>query len=450
MPESPSALLRKVAGVHEAVLNEVPHERPRYTALGGLLVGTAVMSIVSSFLALRWVIDATPLAAFVAVVWGLMILTLDRWLVTSVNGNRGADRVWIYLPRMLMAVLIGVVIAEPLVLSVFDREIEEKIHTERIDTLAKSESSLRRCNPVAGTAEAAQETDTAACQEYRLALPDPGVEMAALAAYQAQARDLETSLKADTKALAELESEARRECAGESGEGLTGKVGLGPNCHALLSEADQYRRTHDIDTKGRQLSVLRETIRQKQLKLSDVQVRSANRRDAAIETRLAEAKAADNGDGMVARLSALQRLTEENGTVAAATWLLRLLIVLIDVLPALARLLMGNTAYDRIIAYQAEQSIRTQFVVAQNRRSLTLARERLMLERSELEIAIAREQFELDASIDRLLVDSRRASLISRRATELRGEGDRTLAGELAPRPVPATPDDRNHPSLDG
>ncbi|MFG1892331.1 DUF4407 domain-containing protein [Micromonospora sp. NPDC049051] len=432
--------LRTVVGVQEAVLDKVPNERPRYTALGGLVLGASLLAVVSMFAAMRWVTDSWTVSLVVALIWGAMILTFDRWLVTSVSGATNRfGRLSSYLPRILMAALMGVVIAEPLVLTIFQREVEHEVSRDRMRTLQEYESRLRLCNPVAGTAEAAKQPDSTTCQGYLLVVPDPGAALVALTGYQAQADQLQESVDAGAKALDQLEAQARQECTGEGGTALTGKAGEGPNCRRLRADADRLRAEQTSETA--RLSNLRRLIQDRQKALSQVQESAAEARNVAIKRLVQSQEAALGPIGLIDRLSALQRLGSDSNNVTAATWLLRLLIMLIDVLPALARLVMGTTAYDRIVAYHSELAVQTQFAVAENQRRLVLADEELARERKELELAVLREQIELNASIDRLLVDSHRASLISRRATEIRGASKSISAADL--------PEKRDRPSIE-
>ncbi|WFE58615.1 DUF4407 domain-containing protein [Micromonospora sp. WMMD712] len=432
--------LRALAGVQEEVLNFVPNERPRYTALGGVVVGASLLAVVSMFAAMRWVTDSWVVALVVSMFWGAMILTLDRWLVTSVSGSTSrAGRLGSYVPRILMAALMGVVIAEPLVLTIFQREVEQEVSLDRMRSLQEYESKLRLCNPVAGTSEAARQPDPAACQGYLLVVPDPGAALVALAGYQAQADEMQKSVDAGAKELDQIETRAWQECNGEQGAGLSGSPGEGPNCKRLRADADRLRA--EQTKKAARLSDLRELIRDRQASLSEVQESAAQERNAAIRRLVRSQEAALGPIGLIDRLSALQRLGSESSSVAAAAWLLRLLIMLIDVLPAFVRLVMGTTDYDRIVAYRSELAVQTQFAVAENHRDLVLADEELARERKELELAVLRERIELDASIDRLLVDSHRASLISRRATELRSASKSISAADL--------PEKRDHPSVE-
>ncbi|GIG93228.1 DUF4407 domain-containing protein [Plantactinospora endophytica] len=422
------------------MLNNVPNERPRYTALGGLVLGSSLLAVVSMFAAMRWATDSWIVALVVALIWGAMILTIDRWLVTSVSGATSlVARLSSYLPRILMAALLGAVIAEPLVLAIFEREIAQEVSLDRMQSLQEYESKLRLCNPVAGTAEAAKPPDPTACQDYLLVVPDPGAALVALTGYQAQADALQKSVDAGAEELDQLEARARRACNGSGGAALTGEAGEGLNCRHLHADADRLRAEQTSETA--RLSDLRRLIQDRQTSLSQVQESAAEARNAAIERLVQSQEAALGPAGLIDRLSALQRLGSDSGNVAAATWLLRLLITLINVLPAFARLVMGTTAYDRIVAYHSEIAVRTQFAVAENRRDLILADEELARERKELELAVLREQIELEASIDRLLVDSRRANLISRRATELRGASGSISAADL--------PEKRDHPSIE-
>jgi hypothetical protein len=389
------------------------------------------------YAAMRWVTDAWPIALAGALIWGAMILALDRWLVTSVSGTTsGVGRLTIYVPRIVMATLVSVVIAEPLILAAFKPAIEQQVTLERMRSLQENESMLRLCNPVPGTAEVALRPDPANCRSYRLAGPDPGADLTALTGYEAMAASLQKEIDARATDLDRSELQARRECNGTDGGTLTGRAGVGPNCVRLRAAAGALRAEQSDEKK--RLSDLRRLIEQKQATLLQVQKSAAEARTESIRNLVQQQRAAQGPIGLLERLSALQRLGDQNGYVVAATWLVRLMIMLIDVLPALARLVMGTTAYDRIVAHHAEVAVRTQFAVAENRSHLILADEQLARERKELEIAVQRERIELEAGIDRLLVDSRRAGLISRRATELRGAGRSLPAADVSDHDQPS------------
>ncbi|WP_442943013.1 DUF4407 domain-containing protein [Nocardia sp. NBC_01503] len=70
----------------------VPEERPRFVRLGATLLISFALVAVSMFVALN-LIGAPPSWAFpIAVVWGNVILNLDRWPVERLQFQRARKR----------------------------------------------------------------------------------------------------------------------------------------------------------------------------------------------------------------------------------------------------------------------------------------------------------------------------------------------------------------------
>ncbi len=66
------------------------------------------------------------LAIPVAVFWGLVIMGIDRWLITSMPID-GSRKFAMAVPRVLLAVLLGTLISTPLVLRIFQSEINAQM-----------------------------------------------------------------------------------------------------------------------------------------------------------------------------------------------------------------------------------------------------------------------------------------------------------------------------------
>src|SRR5690606_1310656 len=75
--------------------------------------------------------------------WGLAIFNMDRYIVSSIKKTgSGNHQIMQALPRILLAIMIGIVISRPLELKIFDKEIRQKLKTsylngqrDKIDTL---------------------------------------------------------------------------------------------------------------------------------------------------------------------------------------------------------------------------------------------------------------------------------------------------------------------------
>jgi len=116
-----------LSGVHEETLGLVPTQRARFESLGWAVLITSCMAAISMWFALASAVGINGILALpVALFWGLVIMGIDRWLITSMPVG-GARKLAMALPRLALAVLLGTLISTPLVLRVFQSEINAQI-----------------------------------------------------------------------------------------------------------------------------------------------------------------------------------------------------------------------------------------------------------------------------------------------------------------------------------
>lgn len=361
--------LRWLAGVNEELLGWVPGERAKYTALGGVVLGTATIAALSMSMALTEVHGGFHVLIVLPVlIWGMFIANLDRWLVSSATDGWWGRRAVLFLPRLALAFAFGVVIAEPLVLRVFQTAIEEHVHQERADEVAALESSFTRCNPEpTADAETTATANDARCAQFRLSL---GSEFAAVQADLDAKRKTEatltTTIQTWSTEQARRDTLASNECAGTPGPGTTGRPGRGPECELREQEAADYRESHPVAEQEERLRVLRDDIGELEARLNTSQQHHEGDRTAAIAGKVAELRASHGSIGLLERLAALHTLNSNNDFLAAATWFIRLFFIAIDCLPVLVKFLSGQTRYDELVELHSQsaqrvygQSVRT-------------------------------------------------------------------------------------------
>ncbi|GAA3431512.1 DUF4407 domain-containing protein [Kutzneria kofuensis] len=360
---------RSLTGADEQLLDLVPTERPKYTALGGVVFGTATIAALSMTMALSEVVGGFQLSLLAfGLVWGAFVLNLDRWLVTSSVGTRWHRRVTVLLPRLVLAFFFGVVIAEPLVLRVFEPAIEQYINDQRQQDARNLTSLLLRCNPDptadAQTRQAAQGAD---CAHHQLDLQAAPAAMAQeLAGYQNQADQLRQDIDATNKEQSARDELARNECAGTPGPGTTGKAGRGRECIEREKEANDYRSTHPTADKQATLAGLNDKITKLRATLDTSQRTYQAARDAAVRQQVDELVAHQGPIGLLERFRALDELTSANLFLTTATWFIRLFFIGVDCLPVLVKLFGGVTTYEELVDMQTvsakrvfEQKVRT-------------------------------------------------------------------------------------------
>lgn len=137
------------AGVNNRLLNECDTEHSKYFAIGATVFFTACFAAVSGAYALFFVFSGSNYAVWTSVcfgiLWGMTIFNIDRYLVISIKKeNKPGKELITALPRILLAIMIGVVIARPLELKIFDKEISEGLkqyYLENQQTLNQTANS---------------------------------------------------------------------------------------------------------------------------------------------------------------------------------------------------------------------------------------------------------------------------------------------------------------------
>jgi Domain of unknown function (DUF4407) len=294
------------SGARPEVLKRTPSEDPNCIGLGSAVISTATFAAASSTAALAMALRKPFLFMLpIGFAWGLVIMSLDRWLVATAGGASARGKVLVLLPRMLLAGFIGLVIAEPLLLTIFDSEIQAKAVELRTRDATVHEAQL--------------------AAKYGPLLEQVDKRRASL---QRQLKERETTAQARYR-------DAIGEAEGTSGTQL---VGRGP---VFVEKWRAYKREQAI------LDRLR---RQTNDELARLRARSQQIQQAWDRAKADAEAAISRNNGLLLRISALDALAHENRMVGISTWVLRLFIVLIDCLAVLVKAIQalgGPRPYDK-------------------------------------------------------------------------------------------------------
>jgi hypothetical protein len=138
------------SGAHVDTLKKYPIEHNKYVGIGATIFFTALFASLSGGYAMYFVFNGDAFAVGFAILfgllWGTAIFNMDRYIVSSINKEGTTNQQIIQAsPRILLAIMIGIVISRPLELKVFDKEIRQKLKTaylkgqhSKIDTLQKT------------------------------------------------------------------------------------------------------------------------------------------------------------------------------------------------------------------------------------------------------------------------------------------------------------------------
>lgn len=125
------------AGVNRKILRQCPTDYAKYAGIGGTILFTALMAMLSGGYAMSTIFTdenkepIIPVAILFGVFWGLLIFNLDRFIVNTMysDGKHTISKGEFIagLPRIIIAIFLGVVISMPLELKIFEDEIKIKI-----------------------------------------------------------------------------------------------------------------------------------------------------------------------------------------------------------------------------------------------------------------------------------------------------------------------------------
>ncbi len=117
------------AGTHQQLLKDYPSEHTKYAGLGGVILATFALASLSAGYAIYSVFNNSLWAVAFAILWGLIIFNFDRFLVSTMRkyGVSRSKQLWMAVPRIVLALLIGVTIARPLELKIFEKEVDTKV-----------------------------------------------------------------------------------------------------------------------------------------------------------------------------------------------------------------------------------------------------------------------------------------------------------------------------------
>jgi hypothetical protein len=132
--------LWKCAGSDSQILKYAPFsDHIKAAGIGGVVLATTVMATVAMGFAMHTIFGENTkhghtgnwlVTIPAALVWGLIIFNLDRFIVSTVKGD-GTEKItgaeWgAMLPRLVMAIIIGLTISAPLETHIFEKEINRE------------------------------------------------------------------------------------------------------------------------------------------------------------------------------------------------------------------------------------------------------------------------------------------------------------------------------------
>jgi hypothetical protein len=291
------------SGADTELLKKGPTETAKYTGIGATVFFTGVFAFLSASYALYTVFDNVFTSVAFGIIWGLMIFNLDRFIVSSMRkeGKWGREFA-MAIPRLILAILISVVIARPLELKIFEKEIAPELVVMEQEKYAAQESEL----------------------------------MSRFVPYQDSLRAQISMLKSEIISMAQKRDELRRIAQEEAdGTGGSRRRNLGPIYKVKKADADRAEQE------------LAETTTRNQERIESLELLLSSNL-AAMNTELSNLERS-RLNGPAARMEALDRITQNSQAIFWAHWFILLLFIAIETAPVFVKLISPKGPYDNLL-----------------------------------------------------------------------------------------------------
>lgn len=344
-----------------------------------VLAGTALVSAISMIFALTTGVQAAIwLAVPLAIVWALVIFNLDRFLTSTMGSTKNIFKlIGLALPRVIMAMIIGFVVAEPLVLQVFHNDINREVAATNIVQAQSDQEALESGPERIALDSASEKVDTLENQAATGIVAGTDSASASESAAQSTVDDLTTKMSDQQGVIDQARALYQCELTGEGAgtvPGCTGVNGEGASSGAAQAQLAQAQQTYDAlaaqlrdanaDLESAGIAAKENTSNSESQNREEAKSKLPAARDSydqALTAYNARADSVAQGNagavGLLSQISGLNRLSEKEPTILWAHWLIAALFFMIELLPVLVKVL---TSYGDPSLYEKAAAIRKQ------------------------------------------------------------------------------------------
>lgn len=306
------------SGVHQDTLAKHPTEENKYVGIGATIFFTGLFAALSGGYAMYFVFSGGSFAwlfsIFFGIIWGLAIFNMDRYIVSSINKNVSTNKQLLQAtPRILLAIMIGMVISRPLELKIFDKEIKERLKVSYLNGQRSKIDTLNKAFE----------------KKYT-------IEISKLKELKAQRDSLTNGIKSDRQKL-------NFEIFGNKTTETSGVMGYGP--YAKRKEQELLQRQNNLDTLNADVRSLEKFVDGR--KQFDGLMTEKLYTGKQLDSLTAIAGFADR-NWALGQLSFNVDGTRDNNT-AIAVMFIGLLFIFFECLPVFVKLMSSPGPYDKSI-----------------------------------------------------------------------------------------------------
>lgn len=331
------------AGADRKVLRQCPTDYAKYAGTGGTILFTAIIAAISGGYAISFVFEESPIYVPLGfgLIWGLMIFNLDRFMVNTMysDGKHTISKAEFFggLPRIILAIFLGIVISTPLEIRIF----QDKIKSQLIIDQGKIGDEVREAHDL--LYKQRQEIENQITTRNTL-----------LSDLRSGRMDGVSDRVADKeKELNEAENRLYNET---NGDGVTKKKGYGPAAKQLENQVNRLKNElASLRLEERQNNVNNQDYIKQRTVTVQKEIEEYNRRLKEVDKKIAEVEEEGHKGqkaltGFCAQINALNEIASpSNGSLFWARLFISLLFIAIEVIPTLFKMMVASGPYDDLL-----------------------------------------------------------------------------------------------------
>lgn len=359
--KGPGDFLAWLGGADLKILAQAPgYERARFIQMAIVLLTTSGIGTLSMMFALHdGVRTALAVAIVGGLVWGFIILNLDRFLVLSMGHARDWKRLLLMaLPRLALAAVISMVVATPMTLRIFASDIQNQMVQANADESTQIAKQQLQTGPATQAAAILTKINTdkqvlAGHLQGTVSNPEVIFWQGKVNTLTPQVQQAQTAMdKAQAAYQCEIDG------SGPGCEGASNLQGDGPMARLKKTELDQAQQNYQslntqLQSAQQQLATAQsaaerasgQTLQQQQ-SAAKAELPGLQRQYDKLESQLANNEAQAQGavehnTGILAQLQDLSAAGAKNPMLGVAQWVVTLLFFCIEILPVMVKVLLN-------------------------------------------------------------------------------------------------------------
>lgn len=353
------------SGARYEILETVPTEKAKYFGIGGTIIFTSLMACFSGGYAIFTAFKNFYVAIFFGLFWGALIFNLDRFIVNSMysDGKHSISKMEILtgLPRLIIAIFLGIVISTPLEIKVFEKEVDFEINNIKA---AKRKEFL-------DSSKVDQEISTKKTEKSHLESDLNNVRAGKTVAvivsnrlndltsnkqsYQTQINNANNTIKVLRDKIQQIKDKAQNQSRELNQFEKYEIYDANKNINRLNNDATELNsKINSINSETSQLqsnelSNTTNALNSLNNQLNQINIEITNLQNKKAESDSLISREVQKYNGFMAKLEAFSILREKHSSLNLAAYFIMFLIIIIEISPVFFKMMVEKGPYDDIV-----------------------------------------------------------------------------------------------------